>query len=85
MRQIKQNGKKPVFVVIFMPFSYHDKFFHDFRILLQTLVNISKHIPNSDSCFLNCETRQIDTIMNFGYVMNLHEVYVDEYFQNFSL
>jgi hypothetical protein len=82
--QIRQNGKKPVFVVVCIPSSYHDKFFHDFRILLQTLVNISKHVSNSRHYFLNCETRQTDTNMSFGYVMNLHGIYVEEYFQNFS-
>ena len=45
--QIRRNEKKPVFVVVCIPSSYHDKFFHDFRILLQTLVNISKHVSNS--------------------------------------
>jgi hypothetical protein len=40
MEQIRQNGKKPVFVVVLIPFSYLDEFFHDFRIFLQVLVNI---------------------------------------------
>jgi hypothetical protein len=82
--QIRRNGKKPVFVVVCVPFSYLDKYFHDFRIFAQTLVNISKQVPNSDPCFLNCEMRQIETNTSFGYVMNLHKFYVHKYFQNFS-
>jgi hypothetical protein len=38
--QIRQNEKKPVFVVVCTPFSYLEEFFHDFRIFPQTLVNI---------------------------------------------
>jgi hypothetical protein len=83
--QIRRNGEKPVFVVVCIPFSYLDKYFHDFRTFAQTLVNISKHVPNSDSRLLTCEMRQIDTNMIFGSMMNLHELYLEEYFQNFSL
>jgi hypothetical protein len=36
-----------------------------------------------DHDFLICETRQIDTNTNFGYVINVYEVYIGEYFQNF--
>jgi hypothetical protein len=39
-RQIRQNEKKPVFVVVCTHFSYLDEFFHDFRINPQTLGNI---------------------------------------------
>jgi hypothetical protein len=38
--QIRTNRKKPVFVIVCIPFSYLDEFFHDFRIFPQTLVNI---------------------------------------------
>jgi hypothetical protein len=38
--QIGQIRKKPVFVGVYIPFSYPDKIFHDFRIFPQTLVNI---------------------------------------------
>jgi hypothetical protein len=38
--QIRQNGKKPVFVAVRLPSSYLDNFFHDFGIFLQTLMNI---------------------------------------------
>jgi hypothetical protein len=82
--QIRKNRKKPVFVVVYIYFSYLDKYFHNFMIFPQTLVNILKHVPNSDFCFLNCERRQIDTNMIFGYIMNLHEVHLEKYFQNFS-
>ena len=82
--QIRSNEKKPVFVVVCTLFSYLEEFFHDFRTFPQTLVNIWNHVPNFDHYFLICETRQIDTNTNFGYVMNLHEVYIGEYFQNFS-
>jgi hypothetical protein len=34
-----KNGKKPVFVAVDILFSYLDKFFHDFRNFIQTLVN----------------------------------------------
>ena len=40
--QLMLNKKKPVFVVVCIPFSYLDKFFRDFRIFFQTLVNIWK-------------------------------------------
>jgi hypothetical protein len=40
MGQIGQNRKKPVFVVVCLPSSYLDKFFHDFGIFFQTLMNI---------------------------------------------
>ena len=46
--QIRQNEKKPVFVVVCTPFSYLDEFFHDFRTFPQTLVNIWNHVPNFD-------------------------------------
>ena len=38
--QIRRNKKKPVFVVVCIPFGYPDKYFHNFRIFSQTLVNI---------------------------------------------
>jgi hypothetical protein len=38
--QIRQNMKKPVFVVVFIPFSYLPEFFHNFRNFSWTLVNI---------------------------------------------
>jgi hypothetical protein len=38
--QIRQNKKKPVFVIVCTPFIYLGEFFHDFRIFPQTLVNI---------------------------------------------
>jgi hypothetical protein len=73
---LSQNRKKPVFVVVYNPFSYVHEFFHDFRIFPQTMVNISKHIPNSHHYCLHWEQRQIDTNMIFGHMMNLHQVYV---------
>jgi hypothetical protein len=41
--QIRRNEKKPVFVVVFIPFSYLGEYFHNFRIFIQTLVNILDH------------------------------------------
>jgi hypothetical protein len=38
--QIRQNKKKPVFVVVCTPFSYLDEFFRDFGIFPWTLANI---------------------------------------------
>ena len=81
---LSKNQKKPVFVSVCIPFSYPDKYFHNFRIFPETLVNISKHIPNCCHYFLNCERAQICTNTNFGYVMSLYEVYVGEYFQIFG-
>ena len=81
---LSKNEKKPVFVSVCIPFSYPDKYFHNFRIFPETLVNISKHIPNCCHYFLNCERAQIGTNTNFGYVMTPYEVYVGEYFQIFG-
>ena len=81
---LSKNQKKPVFVSVCIPFSYPDKYFHNFKNFPETLVNISKHIPNCCHYFLNCERAQIGTNTNFGYVMTPHEVYVGEYFQIFG-
>ena len=47
-------------------------------------MNISKLIPKSDDCFLNCEHRQIGTNTDFGYVITPCESYTGEYFQIFG-
>jgi len=65
-------------------FQLPSPFFHDFRTFPWTVVNIWKHMTHSDHYFLNCDGRQIDTNINFGYVMNLYEMYTGEYFQIFS-
>jgi hypothetical protein len=46
-----KNGKKPVFVAVDILFSYLDKFFHDFRNFIQTLVNILRNVTHSDHYF----------------------------------
>jgi hypothetical protein len=82
--QVNQNLKNPIFALVCIPFGYLDKYFHIFRILTETVVNISKQVSNCDHHFLNCERRQIYTNIKFRHMMTLHEVYVGEYFQNFS-
>jgi hypothetical protein len=60
--QIKQNMKKPVFLVVCIPSSYPDKNFHDFRNFLQTLANIFRNITLFDHCFLIWkDNKQIQT------------------------